>query len=75
MVRAAALFFSLIAVSSAKKCQLLTVPISITGENYKLDVKAPSTKLEATSFIQNVVQPGREYAKEVNKGVSAVNPR
>lgn len=60
-----ALLAGLAAVATARKCQNLTVPISITASNTHFKLQAPSNNVEVTDFVLNLAQPGANYTAEV----------
>ncbi|KAI1102804.1 Alpha/Beta hydrolase protein [Jackrogersella minutella] len=53
------------AVATARKCQNITVPISLSALNTKFAIAAPTTNIAVTNFILNVTQPGVNYTQSV----------
>ena len=64
----------LAAVASAKKCQELTVPVSVSSRNGVFDVAAltPHTEIDITNFILNLAQQGNNYTADVLQGVCGI---
>ncbi|KAK8089064.1 hypothetical protein PG997_004025 [Apiospora hydei] len=55
----------LLEVGSARHCQNLTIPISISARNGKFDLQAPATNIEVTNFVLNLAQPGHNLTEAV----------
>lgn len=53
------------AVASARNCQNLTIPVSISARNTNFALQAPATNIDATNFVLNLAQPGMNYTNEV----------
>lgn len=47
--------------AAAKKCTNITVPVDISARTGVFDITVPKTNLEATTFIQNFTQQGRNF--------------
>ena len=47
--------------AAAKKCTNITVPVDISARTGVFDIAVPKTNLEATTFIQNFTQQGRNF--------------
>ncbi|KAI0152500.1 Alpha/beta hydrolase family-domain-containing protein [Hypoxylon sp. NC0597] len=58
------LLASLTAIAAARKCQNLTVPISISARNTNFSLQAPSTNVDVTDFVLNFSQPGVNFTKQ-----------
>jgi len=69
-VAAAAATFA--GIVSAKQCQNITVPVTISARNGLFDQSAltPVTNIDVTNFILNLVQQGENYTANVLQGVS-----
>ncbi|KAK7908026.1 hypothetical protein PG985_015329 [Apiospora marii] len=52
-------------VGSARHCQNITVPISISSRNGKFHLQAPATNIEVTNFVLNITRPGSNFTKAV----------
>lgn len=55
---------ALTAVATARKCQNLTVPISISARNTNFSLQAPATNVEVSDFILNFSQPGMNFTEQ-----------
>ena len=69
MLKSVALLALATAVT-ARKCQNITVPISISSRNAVFDLKAPTTEIEATNFFLKLSRQGSNYTQELLKDVS-----
>lgn len=54
--------------AAAKKCVNITVPVDISARTGVFNIKTPTTNLEATTFIQNITQQGRNFTDLVLTG-------
>lgn len=54
--------------AAAKKCMNMTVPVDISARTGVFDITVPKTNLEATTFIQNFTQQGRNFTDLVLTG-------
>jgi len=72
---AAAVAASVVGIVSAKQCQNITVPVTISARNGLFDAQAltPVTNIDVTNFILNLVQQGENYTANVLQGVSPEN--
>lgn len=57
----------------ARNCVNLTIPIDISARNGVFDLKVPQTNLDATAFIQNVTQQGRNFSATALTGYATVS--
>ncbi|KAI1386512.1 Alpha/Beta hydrolase protein [Hypoxylon trugodes] len=53
------------AVASARNCKNLTIPLTISSVNTKFTLKAPSTNIDVTNFVLDLVQAGANYTNEI----------
>lgn len=60
----------LAALSSARKCQNITVEVPVDSRNAVFSLKAPASNIEVTNFILNMTQHGHNLTAEVLTGVS-----
>ncbi|OTA63563.1 hypothetical protein K449DRAFT_368356 [Hypoxylon sp. EC38] len=58
------LLASLTAVATARNCQNLTVPISISARNTNFSLQAPATNVDVSNFILNFSQPGVNFTEQ-----------
>ncbi|KAK7751910.1 hypothetical protein SLS62_006211 [Diatrype stigma] len=67
----------LVVVSAAKlascQCQNLTIPISISSQNSKFNLTAPSSNIEVTNFILNLAQQGNNFTEDIATGYATVS--
>ncbi|KAK3064732.1 hypothetical protein LTS18_004469 [Coniosporium uncinatum] len=72
-VAAAAATFA--GIVSAKQCQNITVPVTISARNGLFDQSAltPVTNIDVTNFILNLVQQGENYTANVLQGYQTVS--
>lgn len=54
--------------AAAKKCINMTVPVTISARNAVFDIPVPQTNLDATAFIQNQTQQGRNFTETALSG-------
>ena len=60
---------SLLALTAAaKKCVNVTVPVDISARTAVFDLPVPQTNSDATAFIQNLTQQGRNFTDLVLSG-------
>ena len=57
-------------IATARSCQNLTVPVSISSRNGVFNVSAPASNIEVTDFILNLSRQGHNYTQEILEGVS-----
>lgn len=57
-------------LSSARKCQNMTVEVPVDARNAVFNLTAPSTNIEVTNFILNQAQQGHNYSSTILTGVS-----
>ena len=57
----------------AKECMDVTVPISIAARTAKFNVPIPQTNLDATLFIQNITQQGRNFTEASLEGYTTTS--
>ncbi len=65
---------SIVTVTTARKCQNITVPVTISARNAVFSLKAPATDIEATNFVLGSVQQGKNYTNSLLTGVSLLKP-
>ena len=58
-----------ISAASARKCQNITVPVSISARNGIFNLEAPASNIDATNFILNETQQGHNFTQELLTGV------
>lgn len=58
----------LLAPAAAKTCVNQTIPIQVSARQAIFDLAVPQTSLEATDFILNVTQQGRNFTNTVLTG-------
>ena len=58
----------LAASSSAKQCINATVPVTLSAQQAVFNLAVPQTNLEATGFILNMTQQGRNFTDVVLTG-------
>ncbi|KAK6841961.1 hypothetical protein PG989_009500 [Apiospora arundinis] len=63
----------LLSVGSARDCQNLTIPISISARNGKFHLHAPANNIEVTNYILDLTQPGRNLTDAVLDKYVTVN--
>ncbi|KAI1076769.1 Alpha/Beta hydrolase protein [Whalleya microplaca] len=56
---------------TARHCQNLTVPISISSQNGNFTMQAPSTNIQVTDFILDFSRPGTNYSASVLSGANS----
>jgi hypothetical protein len=59
---------TLAASAAAKKCVNMTVPVTISARQGIFDIAVPQTSLEATDFVRNMTQQGRNFTETVLTG-------
>ena len=47
--------------AAAKSCTNITVPVTVSARTGMFNIAVPQTNLDATTFIQNVTQQGRNF--------------
>ncbi|KIV88399.1 hypothetical protein PV10_08085 [Exophiala mesophila] len=52
-------------LASARQCQNLTIPLSISALNANFSISAPQDNIEVTDFILNLSQQGSNYTETV----------
>lgn len=60
----------LAALSSARKCQNMTVQVPVDSRNAVFSLKAPASNIEVTNFALNMTQQGHNFTAAVLTGVS-----
>ncbi|KAI1095741.1 Alpha/Beta hydrolase protein [Rostrohypoxylon terebratum] len=65
LTRPTILLAGLAAVATARVCQNLTIPISISAQNAKFTLQAPANDIEVTNFLLNLAQPGMNFTQSV----------
>jgi hypothetical protein len=50
-------------LATAKVCMNMTVPVDISARTGVFNIAVPQTNLDATTFIQNQTQQGRNFTK------------
>ncbi|KAF2673752.1 alpha/beta-hydrolase [Microthyrium microscopicum] len=65
--------FGLVALTTAKKCSNITVPISISARNGVFNLSAPANNIEATNFVLNLAQAGQNYSATLLSGYQTVS--
>jgi hypothetical protein len=69
---AAALLLAFSTVS-ARKCQDIVVPVTISARNGVFNLTTPQTNIDVTNFILNSVLPGHNGTQEVLTGYDTVS--
>lgn len=57
-------------LSSARKCQNMTVEVPVDARNAVFNLTAPASNIEVTDFILNLAQQGHNFSSTVLTGVS-----
>jgi hypothetical protein len=70
MWRSPAVLLALAAVAAARRCQNITVPVSISAINAVFGIHAPLTEIDVTNFFLNFARQGFNYTEDVTRGVS-----
>lgn len=65
----AAVTAALAGVALARKCQNITVPVTITARNSVFNLAAPANNIEVTNFILDLTQQGANYPATIMSGV------
>jgi len=63
----------LVAPVIARNCVNLTVPVDISSRNAVFNIDVPQTNLDATTFIQNSTQQGRNFTDVALSGYATVS--
>ena len=63
---------ALATTGSAKQCQNLTVPISVSARQGVFNLKAPGSNIDVTNFVLGLIQQGHNLTEELLTGVSAL---
>ena len=58
----------LVSSATAKQCINMTVPVDISARTGIFDIANPQTNLDATTFIQNFTQQGRNFTEVALSG-------
>lgn len=72
LARSIPLLAALAGVAVARNCVNLTVPIDISSRNGVFNNAVPQSNLDATTFIQNVTQQGRNFTDTALSGYATV---
>ncbi|KAH0598446.1 hypothetical protein MHUMG1_03744 [Metarhizium humberi] len=67
------LILILAAVASARQCQNITVPVSISSRNGVFDMAAPFTDIDVTNLFLRMAWPGNNGTANVLKGYKTVS--
>lgn len=59
----------LFAAASARKCQELIVPVSLTAQNAVFDLETPTSKINVTNLALNLARQPGNYPMQIMKGV------
>jgi hypothetical protein len=59
----------------AKRCINMTVPVDISARTAVFNLDVPQTNLEATDFIRNQTQQGRNFTNTVLMGYNTTTGR
>lgn len=70
---ATAAFAALTSFASARKCQNITIPVSISARNGNFNISAPANNIEVTNFILNLARQGHNYTNEILNGYKTVS--
>ena len=62
------------ATAAARRCQNLTIPISITSENQQFNLVPPKSDIEVTNFILDLTRAQNNLVDELFTGVSPSTP-
>lgn len=57
----------------AKDCRNITVPVTVSARQGVFNIDVPQTSLDATTFISNVTQQGRNFSETVLTGYQTVS--
>ena len=60
--------FVLAGTAAAKTCVNMTVPVTISARTGVFDIAVPQTNLDATTFVQNNTQQGRNFTETALSG-------
>ena len=60
----------LVESSWAKKCQDISVPVTISATNIAFNLAPPANNIEAIDFILNITQPAGTFGPSIARGVS-----
>ena len=52
----------------ARSCLNMTIPVNVSARTGIFDIAVPHTSLEATTFIQNMTQQGRNFTETALTG-------
>ncbi|XDG09422.1 hypothetical protein ABKA04_009037 [Annulohypoxylon sp. FPYF3050] len=72
LTRPAVLLAGLAAVATARVCQNITIPISISAQNAKFTLQAPANDIEVTNFLLNLAQPGMNFTQSVQNSNDSI---
>jgi hypothetical protein len=59
-----------LAISYARDCLEMTVPIAITASNAVFNLVAPGNRFDVTDFILDLTRAGHNLTAEIQSGVS-----
>ena len=59
-------------IASARKCQNITVPVTLSARQGIFNISAPASDIDVTNFILDDTRQGTNYTKEVLSGVCVV---
>ncbi len=65
MYKSTILLAAVAAVSEARRCTNIMVPVSIESRNGKFNIAPPETEIEATNFALRLTRQGGNYTKDV----------
>ena len=63
----------LVGVSAAKKCMNATVPVEVSARTAIFNIATPQTNLDATTFVQNYTQQGRNFTQVALEGYQTIS--
>ncbi|KAI2472994.1 Alpha/Beta hydrolase protein [Annulohypoxylon bovei var. microspora] len=65
VTRPSVLLAGLAAVATARHCQNLTIPVTLSAQNIKFTLQAPANDIEVTNFFLNLAEPGVNFTQSV----------
>ena len=74
MLRFTGIAAMLVGIASARKCQELVVPVSLTSQNAVFNLEPRTTGIEVTDFYLNLAQQPGSYVSEITERVRSPLP-
>ncbi|KAJ4423307.1 hypothetical protein N0V82_002034 [Gnomoniopsis sp. IMI 355080] len=59
-------------LSSARKCQNMTVEVPVDARNAVFNLSAPTSNIEVTNFVLNLAQQGNNYSSTILSGYESI---